>query len=79
MPGKQAIFGTANENADENEKLVELFRNRAELKKEFAALDKEKYRLQQRVREQQGSAISRACSWTRRGFTRSLSFTSFVR
>ena len=55
MPGKQAIFGTANENADENEKLVELFRNRAELKKEFAALDKEKYRLQQRVREQQGA------------------------
>ena len=55
MPGKQAIFGTANEHADENEKLVELFRNRAELKKEFAALDREKHRLQQRVKEQQGA------------------------
>jgi len=55
MSGKQAIFGAANEHADENEKLVELFRNRAELKKEFAALDREKHRLQQRVREEQGA------------------------
>ena len=55
MAGKQAIFGIANEQADDNEKLVELFRNRAELKKEFAALGKEKYRLQQLVKEQQGS------------------------
>jgi hypothetical protein len=54
MASRQAIFRTANEHGDDNEKLVELFRNRAELKKEFAALRKEKYRLQQRVKEQQG-------------------------
>ncbi len=55
MASRQAIFGTANEHDDDNEKLVELFRNRAELKKEFAALGKEKYRLQQLIKEQQGA------------------------
>jgi hypothetical protein len=55
MVSRQAIFGTSNEHGDDNEKLVELFRNRAELKKEFAALRKEKHRLQQLVREQQGA------------------------
>ena len=48
MASRQAIFGAANEHGDDNEKLVELFKNRAELKKEFAALNKERYRLQQR-------------------------------
>ena len=55
MASRQAIFGTAGEHGDDNEKLVELFRNRAELKKEFAALSKEKYRLQQVIKEQQGA------------------------
>jgi transcriptional regulator of heat shock response len=55
MASRQAIFGIANEPEDDNDKLVELFRNRAELKKEFAALDKEKYRLQQLIKEQQGA------------------------
>jgi hypothetical protein len=55
MASRQAIFGIANEHGDDNEKLVELFRNRAELKKEFEALRKEKYRLQQLVKEQQGA------------------------
>ena len=55
MASRQAIFGAANEHGDDNEKLVELFKNRAELKKEFAALNKEKYRLQQRIKEQQGA------------------------
>ncbi len=55
MASRQAIFGIANEPDDDNDKLVELFRNRAELKKEFAALDKEKYRLQQLIKEQQGA------------------------
>lgn len=39
----------------ENDKLVDLFRNRAELKKEFAALRNEKYRLQDRIKEHQGA------------------------
>lgn len=55
MASRQPIFGAASEHGDDNEKLVELFRNRAELKKEFAALSKEKYRLQQLVKEQQGA------------------------
>jgi hypothetical protein len=50
-----AIFGVPNEKGDENEKLVELFKNRAELKKEFGVLRKEQHRLQQRVKEQQGA------------------------
>ena len=55
MASRQAIFGAANEPEGENDKLVELFKNRAELKKEFAALDKEKYRLQKLIKEQQGA------------------------
>ena len=55
MASRQPIFGVVSEHGDENEKLVELFRNRAELKKEFAALSKERYRLQQLVKEQQGA------------------------
>ena len=55
MASRQAIFGIAAEHGDDNEKLVELFRNRAELKKEFAALRDEKFRLQQLVKEQQGA------------------------
>jgi len=55
MASRQPIFGAASEHGDDNEKLVELFRNRAELKKEFAALSKERYRLQQLVKEQQGA------------------------
>ena len=55
MASKQAIFGIAAEHGDDNEKLVELFKNRAELKKEFAALRDEKIRLQQLLKERQGA------------------------
>ncbi len=55
MASRQPIFGAASEHGDDNEKLVELFRNRAELKKEFAALSKERHRLQQLIKEQQGA------------------------
>ena len=55
MASRQAIFGISAEHGDDNEKLVELFKNRAELKKEFAALRDEKLRLQQYVKEQQGA------------------------
>ena len=55
MASRTAIFKVANEKEDENEKLVELFKNRAELKKEFAELRKEQYRLQNRIKEQQGA------------------------
>jgi uncharacterized protein (UPF0305 family) len=39
----------------DNDKLVDLFRNRAELKKEFASLREEKYRLQDRLKEHRAS------------------------
>jgi hypothetical protein len=55
MASRQAIFGVTGDHGEDNEKLVELFKNRAELKKEFAALNKEKYRLQQMIKEQQGA------------------------
>jgi hypothetical protein len=55
VTSRTALFTVSNEKGDENEKLVELFKNRAELKKEFAKLRKEQFRLQQRVKEQQGT------------------------
>jgi len=55
VTSRTAIFGVPNDKGDESEKLVELFKNRAELKKEFAELRKEQFRLQQRVKEQQGA------------------------
>lgn len=55
MASRQPIFRAASEHGDDNEKLVELFRNRSELKKEFVALNKERYRLQQLIKEEQGA------------------------
>ena len=55
MATRTAIFKAASEKDDENEKLVELFKNRAELKKEFAELRKEQHRLHQRIKEEQGA------------------------
>jgi chromosome segregation ATPase len=52
------IFKAEPEVQPENDKLVDLFKNRAELKKEFAALRDEKYRLQDRVKQHEG-AIAR--------------------
>lgn len=60
MASRQAIFGTSAEHGENNEKLVELFKNRAELKKEFAALSKERYRLQQLIKEQRGATARMA-------------------
>ena len=39
---------------DKHDKLVDLFRNRSELKKEFAALRNEKYQFQDRIKQHQG-------------------------
>jgi len=49
------LFKPEPEETRDNDKLVDLFRNRAELKKEFAALRDEKYQLQDRIKEQEGS------------------------
>jgi hypothetical protein len=51
-----AIFGSSPEkSAEESEKLLNLYWNRAGLKKEFAQLRNEQYRLQERVKEYEGA------------------------
>ena len=57
MASRQAIFGIANEPGDENDKLVELFRNRAELKKEFAKLRLEGEQLKEQLQHQEGVTL----------------------
>lgn len=55
MASITTIFKSEPEAPQDNDKLVDLFRNRAELKKEFAALRNEKYELQDRVKTQRGA------------------------
>ncbi len=55
MASLTGIFKTEPEAPQDTEKLVDLFRNRSELKKEFAALRDEKYQLQDRIKERQGA------------------------
>jgi hypothetical protein len=51
-----AIFGSAEEKSQEDsEKLLQLYWNRAELKKEFADLRNEKFRLQELIKQQKGA------------------------
>ncbi len=54
MASLTAIFRNEANGVREQDKLVDLFRNRAELKKEFAALRDEKYQLQDRVKQHIG-------------------------
>jgi len=49
------IFKPEPEETQDNDKLVDLFRNRSELKMEFASLRDEKYQLQDRVKQHQGA------------------------
>lgn len=57
MTSLTAIFGhTADDNAD-SEKLLELYWNRAELKKEFASLRDETFTLKARIKEEQGRTL----------------------
>ena len=55
MTSLTGLFKVAPEEAQDNDKLVDLFRNRAELKKEFAALRNEKYQLQDRIKQYEGA------------------------
>lgn len=54
MSSLTAIFGNSEEKTEDSDKLMELYWNRAELKKEFAGMRKEKYRLQDRIKDQEG-------------------------
>lgn len=55
MASLTTLFKNETTDTGEADKLVDLFRNRAELKKEFAALRNEKYELQDRVKHHQGA------------------------
>lgn len=56
MTSLTAIFGNSDEKPEEeSEKLLELYWNRAELKKEFAGLRNEQFRLQDRIKQQEGA------------------------
>jgi hypothetical protein len=50
-----AIFGSAEDKSQDSDKLLHLYWNRAELKKEFAGMRKEQYRLQDRIKQQEGA------------------------
>ncbi|HNP34908.1 MAG TPA: hypothetical protein PKK10_03550 [Woeseiaceae bacterium] len=54
MASLTAIFGSTSENARGSDKLLELYWNRAELKKEFANLREETFHLQSRIKDEQG-------------------------
>ena len=55
MASLTTIFKNDATGAQESDKLVDLFRNRAELKKEFAELRNEKYRLHDRIKQHEGA------------------------
>jgi len=50
-----AIFGSSAEKTQDSEKLMDLYWNRAELKKEFAGMRKEQFRLQDKIKRQEGA------------------------
>lgn len=49
-----AIFGSGAEKEQDSEKLMDLYWNRAELKKEFADMRKEQYRLKDKIKKEEG-------------------------
>ncbi len=52
-----AIFGnTQDKSQEESEKLLDLYWNRAELKKQFAGVQKEQFKLQDKIKQQEGVA-----------------------
>ncbi len=55
MSSLTAIFGNSEEKSQDSDKLMELYWNRAELKKEFASMRKERYQLQDRIKQQEGA------------------------
>lgn len=55
MTSLTAIFGNSQDDAGDSEKLLELYWNRAELKKEFANLRDETFKLKDQIRTEQGN------------------------
>ncbi len=55
MSSLTAIFGNSGEKSQDSEKLMHLYWNRAELKKAFASMRKEQFRLQDAIKRQEGA------------------------
>jgi hypothetical protein len=55
VSGLAAIFGNSGEKAQDSEKLLHLYWNRAELKKQFAGMRKEQYKLKDKIKLQEGA------------------------
>lgn len=54
MSSLTAIFGNSEEKSQDSEKLLHLYWNRAELKKEFAGMRNEQFKLQDKIKQQEG-------------------------
>ncbi len=55
MTSLTAIFGSTQEDSGDSEKLLELYWNRAELKKEFASLREETFQLKEQIQAKEGA------------------------
>lgn len=55
MSSLTAIFGSSEEKSQDSDKLLNLYWNRAELKKEFARMRKEQYKWQDRLKQQESA------------------------
>ena len=55
MSSLTAIFGSTDEKSQDSEKLLNLYWNRAELKKEFADMRKLRFKLEDRIKHQEGA------------------------
>ena len=55
MASLTAIFGQAGDRSQDSEKLLHLYWNRAELKKQFAGMRKEQYKLRDQIKQQEGA------------------------
>lgn len=55
MGGLAALFGNSEEKPQDSEKLMDLYWNRAELKKSFAREKKEQYKLKDQIKRQEGA------------------------
>ncbi len=56
MANLAALFGHTRAKSQDSEKLLHLYWNRAELKKEFANMRKEQYRLRDKIKQQEGAS-----------------------
>ena len=55
MSSLAAIFGNSGEKTQDSDKLLHLYWNRAELKKQFAGMRKERFKLLDRIKQQEGA------------------------